>query len=105
VVKLSGLQQACISEVLLTDDISAFCVQVLRDETRGKYVRRKQPLWQFLGFPDRRAHADWCRHHAFTFAALEDLSKCATDQCAFDFWLGVQNEKLVAGNLNCCGLL
>jgi hypothetical protein len=27
VVKLAGLQQACISEVLLIDGITAFCVQ------------------------------------------------------------------------------
>ncbi len=105
VVKLAGLQQVCISEVLLTDGISAFCVQVLRDKTRGKYVRPKQPLWQRLGFSSKLAHSRWRRHHVFTFVALEDLSKCATDQCAFDFWLGKRSEELVAGNLNCCGLL
>jgi hypothetical protein len=105
VVKLAGLQQACISEVLLTDGISAFCVQVLRDKTRGKYVRPKQPLWQFLGFPNRKAHADWRRHHAFTFAALEGLSIWATEQSAFDFGLDPRSEELVAGNLTCCGLL
>jgi hypothetical protein len=33
VVKLAGLQQACISEVLLIDGITAFCVQVLHDES------------------------------------------------------------------------
>jgi hypothetical protein len=33
VVKLSGLQQACISEVLLIDGITAFGVQVLHDES------------------------------------------------------------------------
>ena len=33
VVKLTGLQQACISEVLLIDGITAFCVQVLHDES------------------------------------------------------------------------